>query len=47
MLGGIVVSTSMGSSSEPISVVIRIVGRGNLPKNFNIDLTHCHIMGSS
>jgi hypothetical protein len=47
LLGGIAVSTAMGSSSEPVPVVIRITDRGNLPKNFNIDLTHCQIMGSS
>jgi len=47
LLGGIAVSTSMGSSSEPVPVIIRITDRGNLPKNFNIDLTHCQIMGSS
>jgi len=47
LLGGIAVSTSIGSSSEPVPVVIRITERGNLPKNFNIDLTHCNIMGSS
>ena len=47
LLGGIAVSTSIGSASEPVPVVIRILDRGSLPKNFNIDLTHCKIMGSS
>ena len=47
LLGGIAVSTSIGSASEPVPVIIRITERGNLPKNFNIDLTHCRIMGSS
>ena len=47
LLGGIAVSTSIGSASEPVPVVIRITERGSLPKNFNIDLTHCKIMGSS
>ena len=47
LLGGIAVSTSVGSSSEPVPVIIRITGRGNLPKNFAINLTHCQIMGSS
>ena len=47
LLGGIAVSTSIGSSSEPVPVIIRITERGNLPKNFDIDLTHCQIMGSS
>lgn len=47
LLGGISVSTSIGSSSEPVPVIIRITDRGNLPKNFNIDLTHCQIMGAS
>lgn len=47
LLGGIAVSTSVGSSSEPVPVIIRITGRGNLPKNFAINLTQCQIMGSS
>jgi conjugal transfer pilus assembly protein TraB len=47
LLGGIAVSTSIGSSGEPVPVIIRITERGNLPKNFNIDLTQCQIMGSS
>lgn len=47
LLGGIVVSTSIGSASEPVPVIIRITDRGNLPKNFDIDITHCQIMGSS
>jgi conjugal transfer pilus assembly protein TraB len=47
LLGGISVSTSMGSQSEPVPVVIRISGNGNLPKNFEMDLSQCRILGSS
>lgn len=47
LLGGIAVSTSMGSQSEPVPVVIRITGSGNLPKNFEVDLKQCRILGSS
>ena len=47
LLGGISVSTALGSSTEPVPVIIRITQAGNLPKNFNMDLTHCQIMGSS
>ena len=47
LLGGIAVSTSIGSSAEPVPVIIRITEHGSLPKNFDIDLTHCRIMGSS
>ena len=47
LLGGIVVSTSMGSSAEPVPVVIRVTNSGNLPKNFNVDLSKCKIIGSS
>ena len=47
LLGGISVSTAMGSASEPVPVIIKITDRGNLPKNFNIDLKQCRIMGSS
>lgn len=47
LLGGISVSTAIGSSAEPVPVIIRVTDRGNLPKNFDIDLTNCQIMGSS
>ena len=47
LLGGISVSTSVGSSSEPVPVAIRITGRGNLPASFAVDLKHCRILGSS
>ncbi len=47
LLGGISVSTSVGSSSEPVPVVIRLTGRGNLPKSFKADLSGCRILGSS
>lgn len=47
LLGGISVSTSVGSSSEPVPVVIRLTGRGNLSKNFKADLSDCRILGSS
>ncbi len=46
LLGGMAVSTSVGSPSEPVPVVIRITDRGNLPKNFNTDLKQCRILGS-
>ncbi|MDX1916439.1 MAG: TraB/VirB10 family protein [Rickettsiaceae bacterium] len=47
LLGGIAVSTSIGSQSEPVPVIMRVVGSGNLPKNFSLDLTKCRILGSS
>ena len=47
LLGGISVSTSVGSSSEPVPVVIRLTGKGNLPKSFKADLSRCRILGSS
>lgn len=47
LLGGIAVSTSIGSSSDPVPVIIRITGPGNLSKDFSIDLKKCHILGSS
>ena len=47
LLGGISVSTAMGSSSEPVPVIIKITDRGNLPKNFNMDVRQCQILGSS
>lgn len=47
LLGGISVSTSMGSQQEPVPVVIRITEGGNLPKNFEVNLKQCRILGSS
>ncbi len=47
LLGGINVSTSIGSQSDPVPVIIRITGRGNFPKEFAIDVRNCRILGSS
>lgn len=47
LVGGIAVSTSIGSASAPVPVLIRISDRGNLPKNFITNLTDCRILGSS
>lgn len=47
LLAGIAVSTSVGSSSEPVPVVVRVTGKGNLPNNFSAKLNHCRVLGSS
>jgi conjugal transfer pilus assembly protein TraB len=47
LLGGIAVSTALGSSSEPVPVVIRITDSGNLPKDFIMDMRKCRLLGSS
>ncbi len=47
LLGGISVSTGAFAASEPTPVIIRVAGRGNLPKNFDVDLKTCRILGSS
>lgn len=47
LLGGISVSTSINSASEPIPVVIRLTSRGNLPKEFAVDITSCRLLASS
>lgn len=47
LVGGIAVSTSVGSASAPVPVLIRITDRGNLPVNFDVNLTDCRILGSS
>ena len=46
LLGGIVVSTSVNSASEPIPVIIKLTTRGNLPKDFAVDIANCRLMGS-
>ena len=47
LLGGIAVSTSVSSSAEPIPVVIKLTSKGNLPKNFAMDIKQCRILGSA
>lgn len=47
LLGGIAVSTSVSASSAPIPVVIRLEARGNLPKDFAVDIKHCRILASA
>ena len=47
LLGGLVVSTSVNTQSEPIPVVIKLTDRGNLPKDFAVDIKQCHILASA
>lgn len=48
LLGGLAVSTSLNTPDENASpVIIRLTKRGNLPKNFNLDIATCRILGSS
>ena len=47
LLGGIAVSTSVTSASEPIPVVIKLTARGNLPKKFAVDIKNCRLLASS
>jgi len=46
LLGGISVSTSVNSASEPIPVIIKLTGRGNLPADFAVDLKQCRLLAS-
>jgi conjugal transfer pilus assembly protein TraB len=46
LLGGIAVSTSVNTQAEPIPVVIKLTGRGNLPKDFAVDIKQCRLLGS-
>ncbi|WP_341761818.1 TraB/VirB10 family protein [Candidatus Tisiphia endosymbiont of Thecophora atra] len=48
LLGGLAVSTALNTPNEHATpIVIRLTERGNLPKNFNLDITTCRILGSS
>lgn len=47
LMGGIAVSTSIGSASEPVPVAIRVIDRGNFPENFSTNLKDCRILGSA
>ena len=42
--GGISTSTGVGTAAEPEPVFIRVTGRGDLPKNFKVDLIGCRIV---
>lgn len=46
LLGGIAVSTSVHSASEPIPVIIKLTSRGNLPKAFAVDVKQCRLLAS-
>jgi conjugal transfer pilus assembly protein TraB len=46
LLGGISVSTSVNSALEPIPVVIKLTGKGNLPTNFAVDIKQCRLLAS-
>ena len=47
LLGGIAVSTSVNSATEPIPVIIKLTSRGNLPKDFAVDIKQCRLLASS
>ena len=47
MLGGIAVSTSVNSAAEPIPVIIKLTSRGNLPKDFAVDMKQCRLLASA
>jgi conjugal transfer pilus assembly protein TraB len=46
LLGGIAVSTSVNSASEPIPVVIKLTDKGNLPADFAVDIKQCRLLAS-
>lgn len=46
LLGGISVSTSVSTITEPIPVIIRLTRSGNLPKDFAVSVKECRILGS-
>ena len=46
LLGGIAVSTSVTTASEPIPVIIKLTSRGNLPKDFAVDIKQCRLLAS-
>lgn len=46
LLGGIAVSTAVSASSAAIPVIIRLESRGNLPKDFTVNIKDCRILGS-
>ncbi len=46
LLGGIAVSTSVTSAAAPIPVIIKLTQRGNLPKDFAVDIKQCRLLAS-
>lgn len=47
ILGGVDASTSIQASSDPRPVLLRLVDKGTLPRNFRSDLKHCHVLASA
>jgi hypothetical protein len=47
LLGGVVVSTSVSTASEPIPVIIKLTHHGNLPKDFAVDIKTCRLLASA
>lgn len=48
LVGGIAVSTGINAPDENTTpVVIRLIGRGNLPRGFKTNISNCRILGSS
>lgn len=44
--GGVSASTGVGAPEAPPPIFIRITGRGDLPKDFKVDLTKCRVVAS-
>lgn len=47
LLGGVVASTSIQASSDPLPVLLLIGGKGTLPRGFTSDLKGCHALAGA
>lgn len=47
IMGGVDASTSVQASGDPRPVLLRVVDKGTLPRQFKSDLKQCHILASA
>lgn len=47
LLSGLDASASLNASSDPRPVLLRLTGKGNLPRKFKSDLKDCHLTASA
>lgn len=47
LLRGLVLSTALNAPENPTPVIIKLTERGNLPKNFMVDISTCSLQGSA
>ena len=47
LVSGLDAVTSLNASTDPDPVLLRIISRGTLPREFKSDLKDCHVIGAA